>query len=309
MSHRFFFNPKSQQFQPSKKVKDIYEESKIDPSDFNPKSLWDPKNPPKTIWERFNVIRNEDHTDNRGRIIGTWSDDYIRGSSEDDTIEGSHGSDLIYGGDGDDRLYGDQLSTRRSNGIDTLYGGNGNDLIEGKIAYGERGNDTLYAPALGNRDSDGDCDSRNPIGAYLDGGTGNDKLYGGWDRDTLIGGAGNDTLKGHLGGDIMTGGQGSDSFHVGHAASLGDQGECTKARDVITDFEQGDRIYIEAIGMRRLGREDASLEFNNRGALVITVNDPFEGVSGVVAEVHGLDPNEPIDDQINWIDGSSFELV
>ena len=42
---------------------------------------------------------------------------------------------------------------------------------------------------------------------------------------------------------------------------------------------------------------------------MITVNDPFERASGVVAEVHGLDPNQPIDDQINWIDGSSFELV
>ena len=309
MSRRFFSNPKAQQFQPSKKVKDIIEESKIDPSDFSPKLLWDPKNPPKTIWERFNVIRNEDNMDNKGRIIGTVSDDYIRGTNGNDTIEGRHGSDLIYGGDGNDHLYGDQLSTRRSAGIDTLYGGNGKDRIQGKIAYGERGNDTLYAPTLGNRNSDGDCDERNPEGAYLNGGKGNDKLYGKWDKDTLIGGAGNDTLKGHLGGDIMTGGSGSDTFHVGHADNLGDQGECTKERDVITDFEQGDRIVIEAIGMPGLDREDASLEFNRRGALVITVNDPFEGASGVVAEVHGLDANQPIDEQINWVNGSTFELV
>ena len=309
MFRPFFSNPKAQQFEPSKKIKDIIEESKIDPSDFTPKLLWDPKNPPKTIWERFNVIRNEDHMDNRGRIIGTRSDDYIRGSSENDTIEGSHGSDLIYGGDGDDHLYGDQRSTRESNGVDTLYGGNGNDRITGKVAYGERGNDTLYAPTLGNRDSDGDCDSRNPTGAYLDGGKGNDELYGRWDRDTLIGGAGNDILKGHLGGDIMTGGSGSDKFYVGHDDSLGDQGECTRERDVITDFEQGDRIYIEAIMMPGLDREDASLAFNDRGALVITVYDPFEDVSGVVAEVNGLDPNQPIDDQINWINSATFELI
>jgi len=312
MSRRFFFNPKAQQFQPSKKVKDIIEESKVDPSDFSPKLLWDPKNPPKTIWERFNVIRNEDHTeymDNTGRIVGTRFDDYIVGSSEGDFIEGSHGSDLIYGSDGDDRLYGDQRSTRRSDGIDTIYGGNGEDLIEGDIAYGERGDDTLYAPSIGNRDSDGDCDGRNPIGAYLDGGEGHDELYGGWDRDTLIGGAGNDILKGHLGGDMMTGGSGFDKFHVGHSYNLGDQGECTKERDIITDFEQGDRIIIEAIGMPRLDRENASFAFNSRGALVITVDDPREGASGVVAEVHGLDPNRPFDDQINWINGSTFELV
>ena len=316
MARRFFFNPEAQQFQPkfqpTKKVKDIIEESKIDPSDFSPKFLWDPKNPPKTIWERFNVIRNEDHMEymnDDGYIVGTNSDDFILGSSENDTIEGSHGSDRIYGGDGDDRIYGDEETTRRGRGKDTIYGGNGKDTIYGDVVYGERGNDTLKAPTLGNRDSDGDCDDRNPEGAYLNGGQGSDKLYGGSDKDTLIGGAGNDELKGHLGGDIMTGGSGSDTFHVGHADNLGDQGDCRKERDVITDFEQGDRIVIEAIGMPGLDREDASLEFNRRGALVITVNDPFEGASGVVAEVHGLDANQPIDDQINWIDGSSFELV
>ncbi len=306
MFRRFFSNPKAKQFQPSKRIRDIIEESKIDPSDFTPKLLWDPKNPPKTIWERFNVIRNEDHMDymdDKGRIVGTNSDDYILGSSENDTIEGSHGSDLVYGGDGNDRLYGDQRSTRRSNGIDTLYGGNGNDFIQGEIAYGERGDDDLYAPTLRNRDPD------DTAGGYLNGGQGNDKLYGDSDVDTLTGGVGDDVLKGGGGGDIMTGGGGSDRFYVGNADSLGDQGGEPQKRDVITDFEQGDRIYIEALGMAGFDREDAVLEFNNRGVLEITVYDSIEDVSGVVAEVHGLDATQDPSDQISWHGNTAIELI
>lgn len=42
---------------------------------------------------------------------------------------------------------------------------------------------------------------------------------------------------------------------------------------------------------------------------MITVNDPSEGVSGVVGEVHGLDVQQPINNQINWINDSTFELA
>ena len=303
MFRPFFSHSKAKQFQPSKKIKDIIEDSKIDASDLKPKLFWDPKNPPKPIWERFNVINNQDEMDNRGRIIGTDLDDYIRGTSENDTIRGEHGSDLIYGGDGDDDIQGDTLSYRATDGVDTVYGGNGNDKIRAHFAYGENGNDRLYAPHP--NDPNG-----NPVGGNLNGGKGDDSIYGSHNVDTLTGGVGNDRLDGHGGGDIMTGGQGADKFFAGHGRSLGDLGGSPEDRDVIVDFrDAGDHITIPAMGLRRLNQNNVDLMFNNRGALVITVNDPSEGVSGVVAEVHGLDVEQPINNQINWINGSTFELA
>jgi Ca2+-binding RTX toxin-like protein len=50
----------------------------------------------------------------------------------------------------------------------------------------------------------------------IDGGNGDDRLYGSYGVDTLIGGAGNDTLYGYNGDDIMTGGDGSDYLYGGN---------------------------------------------------------------------------------------------
>jgi serralysin len=46
----------------------------------------------------------------------------------------------------------------------------------------------------------------------VDGGAGNDKLYGSRFADTLRGGGGNDTLLGSGGNDILSGGSGVDTF-------------------------------------------------------------------------------------------------
>ena len=53
-----------------------------------------------------------------------------------------------------------------------MYGGRGDDTIRADYAYGEEGDDSLYAPHFG--------------GAYLDGGIGDDRLNGGQERDTLL---------------------------------------------------------------------------------------------------------------------------
>ncbi|NCY24437.1 MAG: hypothetical protein EBX37_06115, partial [Alphaproteobacteria bacterium] len=56
-------------------------------------------------------------------------------------------------------------------------------------------------------------------GTKLDGGDGNDSLYGrSADTDTLLGGAGNDYLDGGAGGDIMNGGTGNDTYRVDSAS-------------------------------------------------------------------------------------------
>ena len=57
---------------------------------------------------------------------------------------------------------------------------------------------------------------------YLNGGNGDDGLFGDSQNDTLIGGSGDDYLVGKGGGDEMEGGRGADTFVVGHQGSLGE---------------------------------------------------------------------------------------
>ena len=78
----------------------------------------------------------------------------------------------------------------------------------------------------------------------LDGGRGDDTLYGGDSRDALYGNLGDDVLFGDAGADRLTGNEGADTLTGGAGPDLfvfkaGD------GVDTITDFEDGvDRIRI-----------------------------------------------------------------
>ncbi len=99
----------------------------------------------------------------------------------------------------------------------------GNDVLEGGA-----GNDTLYGQAGNDTLSGGD-------GAdLLYGGAGNDSLMGNYGADKLYGGNDNDTLKGGYGNDTLTGGNGKDTFIV----NKGD------GYDVITDATIEDTLRL-----------------------------------------------------------------
>lgn len=121
----------------------------------------------------------------------------------------------VYGSAGADSLTG-QI------GPDRIEGGAGDDTIAGGT-----GNDQLLG---------GDGADR------LSGESGNDTLFGGLGRDRLAGGNGNDDLSGGCDADELSGGGGADVFRF---AALTDS--APSARDVITDFQQGDRIDLSAI--------------------------------------------------------------
>ena len=76
----------------------------------------------------------------------------------------------------------------------------------------------------------------------LEGGAGNDLLEGRGGQDTLLGGAGDDRLEGGTGDDWLQGGEGQDTFAF--AAGGG--------HDTIADFEEGDRIELDAASFARL---------------------------------------------------------
>ena len=112
----------------------------------------------------------------------------------------------------------------------------------------------------------------------VDGGAGNDRLFGGSGNETLSGGIGSDTLSGGAGADRLQGGAGHDIFHV----RAGD------GADLIVDFTPGgtqDRIDIEGYA--------AALEIRQDGAdtlIVLSATDSLrlQGVTAALIESQDL---------------------
>ena len=78
------------------------------------------------------------------------------------------------------------------------------------VVNGGAGNDTIDASSL-------------PLGTItltLDGGAGDDMLFGAQGSETLLGGIGNDVLNGGIGADIMKGGAGDDTYVVDNAGDV-----------------------------------------------------------------------------------------
>lgn len=146
---------------------------------------------------------------------------YLEGGDGNDTIRSFALQDALYGGEGNDLIVTAnpnvltiQGSTTQPGftGESTLYGGGGNDTVVAGFStdflYGDAGNDSLSGKF-----------------SLLDGGDGNDTLYGGdWTLEipgaikvpavTLTGGAGDDYLYGALGSVANTynGGIGDDTI-------------------------------------------------------------------------------------------------
>jgi Ca2+-binding RTX toxin-like protein len=147
---------------------------------------------------------DEIHLNGKANAYGRGGDDTINGSSSDNKLYGQDGSDvlsagggnnLLDGGAGDDYLYS-------SEGSNKFYGGAGNDSISASgsdSAWGGAGNDTLGAGWEGLNsvklygEAGNDWIRGGEATDFLDGGSGNDTLFGSMD-DTLRGGAGNDEI-------------------------------------------------------------------------------------------------------------------
>jgi Ca2+-binding RTX toxin-like protein len=176
-------------------------------------------------------------------LVGNAGDDTLDGQAGNDTINGGADNDFITGGAGDDSLVGGL-------GVDTVdYSGSsagvlvdvgaglasgaaiGVDTVQGvEVFVGGAGNDTLIAGGSFQAPSfdtllGGDGDDRLSVGyggGLLDGGAGDDTIFGG--GDTLIGGDGDDKVEGAK--DLMEGGAGNDTLTAssGIGALFGDDG-------------------------------------------------------------------------------------
>lgn len=92
-------------------------------------------------------------------------------------------------------------------GDDVIGGRTTNDLIDG----GD-GNDTLWGDYPGY--------TVTPGADWLEGGAGNDTVYGGASDDLLSGGSGNDNLQGEVGNDVLRGATGQDQLYGGDGNDL-----------------------------------------------------------------------------------------
>ncbi|NEO39166.1 MAG: calcium-binding protein [Moorea sp. SIOASIH] len=170
-----------------------------------------------------------------------------------DTLTGGDGNDTINGGDGNDLLDGKGGNDVIAGGLgdDTLIGGSGDDSLGGEFTnffdgFVKINNHIL--PLVVDVWSSPVRQGKN----YLDGGDGDDILYGGGKNDTLMGGNGDDYLYGGStspdhpcsfvdhhnlrcrnvsGNDVLNGGYGNDTLDGAEGADtlIGESGD-----DVLT---------------------------------------------------------------------------
>ncbi len=198
-----------------------------------------------------------DGTPDADALVGTASADTINGLGGDDVLSGGAGNDLLNGGAGNDVLIGE-------GGNDTMVGGADNDIyilsdlgdaiVEapggGVDAVFVSANDVvlpsnlevayLFGTASRITGSAGDEQIvANPqLASRLDGGGGNDVLWGMGLADTLIGGAGDDIIQGQGSPAEMRGGVGNDSYVVGNLGAV-----------VIENANEGaDTVYVTING-------------------------------------------------------------
>ena len=211
-------------------------------------------------------------------VRGAGGDNMLFGGAGDDFLEGYRGDDFLDGGSGNDTIEGDNGNDTLDGGLgaDTLIGGKGNDVYfvdnRNDVIVEElaRGMDSVFASVTvtlslalenltlleeaGAQDLHGHNNSNTLIGNESDnlvaagrgrdvveGRGGDDILRGGGGKDTIFGGDGDDEIRGGASVDYLTGGAGADRFVFGT--------EGAPRMDTVMDFEAGDKIVMDGIGL------------------------------------------------------------
>jgi serralysin len=200
------------------------------------------------------LIIGEYREPNTSAVVAGAGNHTIYGGAGDDRIIGGDGNELIYGGSGNNTLEGgngnDLLDVSASSGSNSLHGGTGNNTIVGgsgvddiysgtgsAVVDGGAGNDTIQTLYY---DSASKQWVLSNFAATLNGGAGDDRIYGGNGNDLLDGGSGNDLLNAGEGNDTLIGGQGNDTL-VGGA---GDDHYIINGRNALI-YDSGGHSTIE----------------------------------------------------------------
>jgi VCBS repeat-containing protein len=216
---------------------------------------------PDSVWSSAHVGFNEGSptisgTGQKVSLAGkNRFSDVLDGGSDADTLQLTNGNDAYFlhdafsGFTAGITLATDvrgQASAVRGLSIEQILAGGGDDLVDLTSAN--------YSIA----------------GVTVDGGSGNDMLWGNAGNDTLLGGDGNDTLFGGVGNDFLSGGAGADVFQFVHSGGGSDQ---------ISDFDTAQdklRLY-GATSLSELTSEvigsDRVLNWNGQSITLLGLTD------------------------------------
>lgn len=145
-------------------------------------------------------------------IVGSPHADALTGDDGDNRLYGAYGADTIHGLAGDDFIHADAgpvfLGTYTlARDLSFFYGGDGNDTIWGDTQVASTADPSYFQP-VEIYGGEGDDDLYN--GLVVDGGPGNDYVYGGAIDSTIDGGDGADVIQATYGNHTVDGGAGDD---------------------------------------------------------------------------------------------------
>ena len=228
-------------------------------------------------------------------VVGSLGDDEITGNAEVNDLQGSLGDDHIKGGDGGDILQGDE-------GNDELEGEAGDDLFvatvgDGNDTYdGGDGEDTFDASALTER-----VEIDLEAGTITSTQSGVDTVH---DIENVIGGKGDDVITADESANKLFGGHGNDKF-----VFKGKNGKYDGIRDIVQDFEIGDKIDFTEFdgneddsGFQKITFQFGKAEFDGIGQAVFVFENKEEKASTLIR--FNLSRNENDDDN----DKAEYEI-
>ena len=154
------------------------------------------------------LITGETLGDGNDTIRAGDGNDYVLAGGGNDFVAGENDADVLDGGGGDDTIWGGA-------GADTMQGGAGNDLLFGHTSSGPNLTFTLSYAFNGRTDAADPGLSSSTIAVSADDNAA-DVLEGGAGQDTLFGNGGADRLDGGLGDDDLNGGAGADWLDGSH---------------------------------------------------------------------------------------------
>jgi Ca2+-binding RTX toxin-like protein len=241
-------------------------------------------------------------------LYGQGGNDIITGDADNDSIIGGQGNDNLDGGTGNDIMLGDDgtivagvvtLANSATDGNDTMLGGTGNDTMFGQggdddmignagddsmsggdgqdVMLGDDGTIAPASPAKIQPETSSVLRIATPASLTdggndnMDGGAGNDFMYGQGGSDTMHGGSGDDYMEGNAGADNMSGDAGDDDMIGGSSVAgtpdggdtmdggadndvmLGDNGQITRQVDPATN------TYVRYSAVNKLGLQDGAV--------------------------------------------------
>ena len=217
----------------------------------------------------------------------------IRTRKGDDEVQAGSGDDIIYAGSGRDRIRGGA-------GNDWLYG----DVGIGDELYGEAGNDRLFGSDDGS-ETDPDFTDTIRFGDVIDGGDGDDLIWGLGGADRILGGIGIDTIYSGAASDFVSGNDGDDTIYTG--TGLSDRAEGNSGNDIVygsnvgNDFLFGndgdDKIFGQAGNDTIDGGAGADILDGGAGVDIVSGglgNDEIRGGGGVGDTLNGDDDDDAI---------------